>query len=346
MVRRTGRIYRGQVSNVEQQPGEIQCPGSAVVAEPKYEVLAPREVPLGGPRAMVVRRSLPNKDRRMVGAWCFVDFYGPADITGLDGMQFAPHPHIGLQTVSWLLSGEVLHRDSLGSRQLIRPGMLNLMTAGHGIAHSEESPAEHSATLHGIQLWVALPDAHRSMPPDFAHHADLPILFDAAGTITVILGELGDEVSPARTYTPIVGAEIALTGNGVLPVPLAPDFEHAVLALNPGVTVDGHSVEPGSLLYLGCGRREIRLGGDGPAKALLLGGVPFAENLVMWWNFVGRGHDEIVAARSDWEAGREAADPGSRFGVVRGYHAPPLPAPRLPNGELRPRARARDVETG
>lgn len=295
---------------------------------------------------MAVHRSLPNKDRRMVGAWCFVDFYGPADITGQDGMQFPPHPHIGLQTVSWLLSGEVLHRDSLGSRKLVRPGMLNLMTAGHGIAHSEESPTDHSAILHGIQLWVALPDGDRDVRPDFAHHADLPILFDAAGTITVIMGELGDAVSPARTYSPIVGAEVALSGAGALPVPVTPDFEHAVLALTPGVEVDGHRVEPGSLLYLGCGRDVVRLGGAGPAKALLLGGVPFEENLVMWWNFVGRSHEEIVTARADWEAGREAADPGGRFGVVHGYDGAPLPAPALPNGELRPRARARDLETG
>src|SRR3954447_4215017 len=129
------------MSNLEREPRETVCGGrSAAAVEPVREVLAGSAVALGGPRGMSVTRTLPNKSRRMVGAWCFVDFYGPDDISTLTGMQVAPHPHIGLQTVTWLVSGEVLHRDSVGSQQLVTAGQLNLMTAGHGIAHSEETP--------------------------------------------------------------------------------------------------------------------------------------------------------------------------------------------------------------
>src|SRR3954471_19771731 len=132
-------------------------------------------VALGGPRGLPVVRTLPHKQRRMVGAWCFLDAYGPHDLTGPPRMRTGPNPHIGLQTVSWLVEGEILHRDSLGSLQEIRPGELNLMTAGRGISHSEETPVEHGTFLQGVQLWVALPDADRGVAPAFAHHADLPV---------------------------------------------------------------------------------------------------------------------------------------------------------------------------
>src|SRR4051794_19430009 len=159
------------MSNLEREPRETVCGGrSAVAVEPVRELLAGATVALGGPRAMSVTRTLPNKSRRMVGAWCFVDFYGPDDISTSTGMQVAPHPHIGLQTVNRLVSGEVLHRDSVGSRQLVTPGQLNLMTAGNGISHSEESPPAHSPVLHGVQLWTALPNQHRHVRPHFEHH--------------------------------------------------------------------------------------------------------------------------------------------------------------------------------
>ncbi|GAA2775750.1 pirin family protein [Saccharopolyspora taberi] len=327
------------MSNVERDPAETVCGGAATIAEPEYELLEPREVPLGGPRAMLVGRTLPNRDRRMVGAWCFADFYGPADIAGQPGMQVPPHPHTGLQTVSWLLDGEVLHRDSLGSRALVRPGELNLMTAGRGIAHSEESPPEHPRWLHGAQLWVALPGDHRAVAPHFEQHRDLPRSSTADGTVTVLMGRVGDDESPAAAYTPIVGAEVSAADGRVLRLPLEPDFEHAVLALRDGLTVDGRPVATGTMLYLGRGRSAAEIGG--PGSGLLLGGLPFEERIVMWWNFVGRDHDEIARARADWEAARTAGDPGSRYGVVRGYDGPPLGAPALPGVELRPRGRTR-----
>jgi hypothetical protein len=334
-------VEAGPVSNVERDPAEVRCGGLATAAEPEYELLQPRTVPLGGPRAMLVSRTLPNRDRRMVGAWCFADFYGPADVAGAPGMQVPPHPHTGLQTVSWLLDGEVLHRDSLGNEQLVRPGELNLMTAGFGISHSEESPTGHGPVLHGVQLWVALPGDQRAAAPHFEHHGDLPVLSTADGAVTVLMGELAEAKSAARTYTPLVGAELSIAADRVLRLPVEAEFEHAVLAVSDGVSVDDRPLATGDMLYLGRGRREVSVRADRPARAVLLGGVPFEEQIVMWWNFVGRSHDEIAQARAEWERGRATAEPDGRFGVVHGYGAPALPAPELPNVELRARGRTR-----
>ena len=316
-------------------------------------LLEPREVPLGGPRALVVRRTLPHKEVRTIGAWCFVDHFGPAPVAQ-NGMHVPPHPHIGLQTVTWLYSGDVLHRDGLGSHQVIRPGQLNLMTAGRGIAHAEDSVLDavpvagaggyDPAVMHGLQLWVALPDGARHQVPHFEHHHDLPTADLGGAVATVVLGALGpvtiaDAVrSPAATYTPIVGADLAATGPGRTRVPLETAFEHGVLPVDGDVRVDGRTVPRGALLHLPPGRTSFDLDVDGPSRVFLLGGEPFAERLVMWWNFVGRAHDDIAAARADWEAGR--TDPGhpgaARFAPV-GHPAPALPAPGLPTTRLLPR---------
>ncbi|MEV4414326.1 pirin family protein [Catellatospora sp. NPDC049609] len=319
------------MSNVEAAPVETACGHEQVPEGPTHELMPGREVVLGGPRGMAVSRTLPHKERRMVGAWCFVDQYGPAE----HDMRVAPHPHTGLQTVTWLVAGEVLHRDSIGSEALIRPGQLNIMTAGHGIAHSEESPAGRTGPLHGVQLWVALPEQARSVAPAFAHHADLPVLTRAGAVLTVLLGELDGAVSPATAYTPIMGAEAALDGGARLTLPLRSDFEYAALVLDGAARVDGVPLAPGTLLYLGRERTSLDLATDAPARVLLLGGEPFDEEIVMWWNFVGRSHDDVAAAREQWMAG----DP--RFGEVTGYDGAPLPAPVLPNAQLKPRGRRR-----
>jgi quercetin 2,3-dioxygenase len=317
------------VSNLQPDP----VVGSAAPTGPgEVEILEGAEVALGGPRGMTVTRTLPNKRRRMVGAWCFLDAYGPDDLTGSPGMRVGPHPHIGLQTVSWLVAGEVLHRDSLGNEQLIRPGELNLMTAGRGISHSEETPADHSGVLGGVQLWVALPDSHRDVPPAFTHHADLPVLDLPGLTATVLMGELAGAESDAACYTPLVGAEITLSGPATLPV--RPGFEYAVLALDGVATVDGTTIPEGPLLYLGEGRSELRFETPAGARLMLLGGEPFAERLVMWWNFVARDHDEIVVAREEWAH-------GSGFGEVRGYDGPAIPAPPMPISRLVAKGRLR-----
>ena len=322
------------MSNLERKPQEMACGGRAAVAvEPVRQLLDGRPVALGGPRAMSVIRTLPNRGRRMVGAWCFIDYYGPDDITRSAGMQVAPHPHTGLQTVSWLVAGEVLHRDSVGSRQLVMPGQLNLMTAGHGISHSEESPADHSPVLHGVQLWTALPNRDRRVRPHFEHHPNLPVLTDTGVTVRVIVGELGEATSPAVVYSPLVGAEAVLEPGADTRVPLQSSWEYAALTLAGSVDVDGMALDPGPLLYLGSGRSDLPLRADTTGRLLLIGGEPFEEHILMWWNFVGRDHDDIATAREQWMR----TDP--RFGTVRGYPGDRLPAPALPTVRLKPRGR-------
>lgn len=321
------------MSDLDRSPALTRVGGrTGVAARPVHEVFAGREVVLG--ESTRVRRLLPNLGRRLVGAWCFVDHYGPDDIAIGPGMQVPPHPHMGLQTVSWLLDGEVHHRDSLGSDQLIRPADLGLMTSGQAIAHAEQSPADHPARLHGVQLWVALPDADRGVTPAWAHHDALPVITDSGMATTVIMGSLAGAVSPGHVYSPLVGADIALEPGAEALLPLEPDFEHAVLAMSGALEVDGVHVAPGAMLYLGCGRRDLRLRSGPGARALLLGGEPFDEQIVMWWNFVARSSEEIADARAAW------AD-GDRFGVVTGYDGDPLPAPPLPPGRLKPGGRTR-----
>lgn len=321
------------MSNLDRQASLSACGGRGfVVAEPVRELLTPRHVRLG--ESTEVRRLLPNLGRRMVGAWAFVDHYGPDDIADEPGMQVPPHPHMGLQTVSWLHEGEVLHRDSLGSLETIRPRELGLMTSGRAISHSEESPRPHAALLHGAQLWVALPDAHRKVEPHFQHHTDLPEVTAPGLTATVILGALDGATSPGTAYTPIVGADLALNSGAEARLPLDPDFEYAVLSMSGEAEVDSVPVLPGSMLYLGCGRTELPLRAKSDAGLMLLGGEPFEEEIVMWWNFVGRSQDEIRQAREDWMN-------GDRFGTVRGYDGAPLPAPALPAVPLKPRGRVR-----
>ena len=329
------------MSNILAEPGVEVCAGRPE-AGPVRELLPARAVPLG--ESTVVRRLLPTMGRRMVGAWCFVDHYGPDDIAREPGMQVPPHPHTGLQTVSWLLDGEVHHRDSLGSDALIRPGELALMTAGAAIAHSEQSPDPHAPWLHGAQLWVALPEAERHRAPSFAHHTALPVLAEGGLRATLLLGELGGERSPGVVHTPLVGVDVDLAAGADGAVPLEPDFEHAVLTVSGAPEVDGGPLAPGSLCYLGTGRSELRLRASAPSRLLLLGGLPFDEQIVMWWNFVARTHDEIAASRAAWQAelgGPEGSAAPGRFGSVPGFDGPALAAPALPAGPLRPRGRVR-----
>jgi redox-sensitive bicupin YhaK (pirin superfamily) len=319
------------VSNLEARPAETECHGDAAGAA---ETLAPREVPLGGPRAMTVRRTLPHRDRRMVGAWCFVDHYGPDSVHD-GGMFVPPHPHTGLQTVSWLLSGEVLHHDSLGSEQVIRPGQLNLMTAGRGIAHAEVTPPASTERLHGVQLWVALPSSSRDTAATFEHHAELPTVGLPGGVATVIVGDFAGVRSAATTFTDLLGVELALGAGADVEVPVRPDHEHALLALDEDVTIGEAAVSHGALHYLPPGPNEIRVRALRASRVLLLGGLPFEETVVMWWNFLGTDHDSIAAARADWQSS------SPRFGEVPGYDSR-LAAPALPGTRLKARGRQRN----
>ncbi|TXC95086.1 pirin family protein [Streptomyces sp. ISID311] len=319
------------MSNLDLRPAPSLCGGTARTG-PVRDVQPGKQVPLG--ESTVVRRLLPNFGRRMVGAWCFVDHYGPDDIVGEPGMQVPPHPHMGLQTVSWLRQGEVLHRDSLGSLQTVRPRELGLMTSGRAIAHSEESPHGHGPFLHGAQLWVALPGEHRDTAPAFEHHTDLPVIDGGGLSATVLLGELDGATSPGTTYSPLVGADLTLAAGTDTRLPVDPDFEYAALTIAGESEVDGVRLGPGALLYLGCGRSELPLRSDADSSLMLLGGEPFEEQIVMWWNFVGRSQEDIEEARSAWMS-------GSRFGTVHGYDGDRLPAPALPPVPLKPRGRAR-----
>lgn len=321
------------MSNLDRSPTETVCGGLAdVAAHPVAEVFQGKEVLMG--ESTMVRRLLPNLGRRLVGAWCFVDHYGPDDIDKEPGMGVPPHPHIGLQTVSWLLEGEIRHRDSLGSDVEFHPGELGLMTAGRAISHAEHTPAKHSHLLHGVQLWVALPDHARHTDPQWAKHDDLPVLAERGMKATVFMGELAGARSPGTAYTPIVGAGVDLVSGKTARLPLERDFEHAVLVMSGVADVEGTQIGTGSMLYLGTHRDELSIHAEEDTRLMLLGGEPFEEQIVMWWNFVGRSHDEIAQARAEYMG-------GTGFGVVSAYEGDKLPAPPLPPGQLKPGGRVR-----
>jgi quercetin 2,3-dioxygenase len=280
---------------------DVDPSGSIDPAAAPTTVITPtRETEVGGLR---VRRALPRRERRTVGAWCFVDHAGPAQVSETATFDVAPHPHVGLQTVTWLLAGEIVHHDSLGSEQVIRPGQLNLMTAGNGVAHSEEHTGTYRGDLHAVQLWVAQPGATREGVAAFEHHPELPKLALGPGSIaTVLVGELGDGASPARRDTDHAGVDLDLRP-GRTPVPLRPDCEYALVVLAGAVLIDDdgdRGLEPGHLAYLGTGRHEVQLTSREGARALLLGGAPFPEPILMWWNFVARTEQEISEAHRDW----------------------------------------------
>jgi hypothetical protein len=294
---------------------------------------------------MRVRRTLPQRERSLVGAWCFADHYGPDEVDDTGGMVVPPHPHTGLQTVSWLFAGEIEHRDSAGNHALVRPGELNLMTGGRGVSHSEVSTAG-TTTLHGVQLWVALPDDAREAPADFEHYAP-PVLTGPGWQASVFLGTALGHTSPVRTATPLLGAELLLEPGTTLDLDVDDGFEHGVLLDSGSVVVAGRQVKPAELAYVEHGRSALRVEAVESSRLVLLGGPPFGEQIVMWWNFVGRTHDDVVRAREEWQAqitrdgsvvtdGQDVAD--GRFGIVVGDHLAPIPAPPMPTARLKPRA--------
>jgi redox-sensitive bicupin YhaK (pirin superfamily) len=286
---------------------------------------------------MTVRRSLPQRERSLIGAWCFVDHYGPDDVSVSGGMALPGHPHTGLQTVSWLFSGEIEHRDTTGAHALVRPGEINLMTAGSGIAHSEYStPA--TTVLHGAQLWVALPQRHRLVDRRFDHYAAPQFDVDGAA-MRVFLGSLFGQGSPLPTFTPLTGAEVVLPAGASLEIPVPGDHEHGLLCDTGTLTVGPATAGRGEILFQPAGAASIvvRAGEHAPARFLVLGGEPFGEQIVMWWNFVGGSHDDVVAFREDWQRQRTAPSTPGRYGRFPGVWASTLPAPELPNVRLRSR---------
>jgi redox-sensitive bicupin YhaK (pirin superfamily) len=286
---------------------------------PSLESFPNKDVNLG---KLQVTRVLPIRDRRMIGPWCFLDRFGPLTFAGETPMDVAPHPHIGLQTVTWLFDGEVLHDDSLGSEAVGRPGGVNVMTAGDGIAHAEQTPRSNSGRLNGAQLWVALPEATRRTQASFAAIERVPEVESPDGIIKVFSGAMGTARSSAPHFSDLVGAEVAIHAGHDLDIGLDPGFEHGILLVDGDCSIDGQPIEPRRLYYLGTKRDSVCFATRAGGRVLFIGGPPFPEAILMWWNFVARTPEEIAVAREDWQAGR-------RFGDVHAYRGPRLEAPDL-----------------
>ena len=285
----------------------------------RLEPYVGREVKLGD---LAILRALPVKGRRMIGPWCFLDRFGPLTFKAGMPMDVAPHPHIGLQTVTWLLDGEVLHDDSLSQEAVLRPGGVNVMTSGGAIAHAERTPDDNSGRLNGVQLWTALPESHRNGPASFQHLSEVPALAFPGGIARIFSGSLGSILSPVLHYSELVGADVEVHRAQSVTIPLRPSHEHAVLILSGDCTLGGQTIEPGTLYYLGTQRSELTIASREGARVLLIGGLPFPETILMWWNFVARTPEEIRSARDDWEAHR-------RFGDVPAYRGARIPAPEI-----------------
>lgn len=297
----------------------LECPK----VDGRYQIqrVTPRTADVGG---IPVNRILPRRQRRTIGAWCFLDHAGPSHFPeDAPGFRVGPHPHIGLQTFTWMIEGEVLHRDSLGSEQVIRPGQVNLMTAGRGIAHTEEATGLEPV-LHAAQLWIALPDAHKNTEPRFDHYPNLPRWQEAGIDATLLVGEYAGQKAPTLSYSPLVAVEYRTNPATDLTLTLDPGFEYGVVALEGGLTVEGDVFATNELAYIGGGRNTVSVSLSTDTRLLLLGGEPLGEEILIWWNFVGHSREEIAQAQAEWESGSD------RFGPVPGYDGDPLQAPPLP----------------
>ncbi len=260
-----------------------------------------------------VRRALPARERSMIGPFIFVDQFGPAQLNIGRGMDVRPHPHINLATVTWLFEGAIDHRDSLGSFSTIRPGQVNLMTAGKGIVHSERSPEQDRQTgprLYGMQTWLALPDGREEIDPAFEAVTDLPVIADKGARATVVMGTLWGERAPVTTYAQTIYAEIMLESQGSIPIEVSAD-ERAVMLVGGAASVDGIALDLYTLTVLEPGR-SMTLNSDQGGRIILLGGEAFATKRHVWWNFVSSSRDRIEQAKQDWREQRFPAVPGDR----------------------------------
>ena len=271
-----------------------------------------------------IRRALPHADRRMIGPWCFLDHAGPVQFGPESGLHVGAHPHIGLQTFTWMIEGEVVHRDSLGNEQTIRPGQVNLMTAGRGVAHTEDS-AQDGTRLHAAQLWIALPESERHRAPGFENYPALPQTKLGDFSATVLAGSSLGLTAPTRVFSPMMGLDLVSQGAATTSLPLDDHFEHGVLVLRGKAQVQGEVLEPGELLYFPPGTPALDLACDAETQLLVVGGAPFGEDILLWWNFVARTQAELATALAQWQAG------DGHFGTVKsGSTAARLKAPALP----------------
>jgi quercetin 2,3-dioxygenase len=272
---------------------------------------------------MEIARALPTKERRMVGAWCFLDHVGPIEFAPNAGLHVGAHPHTRLQTFTWMIEGELLHRDSLGYEQVVRAGQVNLMTAGYGISHTEDSVRDGEG-LHAAQLWIALPDDVADQAPAFDHYAQVP-QWQAQGCVwSLMAGSYGDYVAPTKLYSPLLGLEVVSAQVGHLDLDLQADFEYGLLALTGGFEVEGELFGKDELAYLSPGRIALDVQLQPNTRLFVIGGVPFKEPVTIWWNFLGQDLESIRGYRAQWAAG------DARFGSVKEGEDRRLVAPQLP----------------
>lgn len=343
------------MTNPEIKPAEYEC---AFVGDPSLiDIITARDVPLGGPRAMTVRRTLPQRKRSLIGPWCFLDHYGPDDVAATGGMAVPRHPHTGLATVTLLFEGTIEHIDTSGFANIVRPSEVNLMIAGSGISHSEFS-TDDTSVLHGVQLWYALPDAVRGSQPGSQHYVAQPVAVPG-GTVLTYIGSLAGVTSPIDTRVEAMAAQVVIDPGQTVTLDVDPRFEHGILLDSGQLTIHisgcDQSVGRDELAYIPPGSTSIALtAGDSPTRIIAIGGPPFEERIVMWWNFVGRSHDEIVEYRRAWQSEIGAPDGDAqiperwfdgaaspRFGVFPAGRPDPLPAPALPNVRIKPRTQQR-----
>ena len=279
-------------------------------------------------KGTVIKRALPSRQKRMIGAWCFLDHAGPVTFPQGDGLDVGPHPHTGLQTFTWMIEGTMMHTDSLGTKQLIRPYQVNLMTAGHGISHTEVAP-DTETKMHAAQLWIALPDDKLNMPPQFDHYPVLPTTQQDQVEFTVLVGEFMGQSSPVAVHTPLVGIDMTAQADAKTRIPLNPKFEYGFMALEGTASINGHELNEDNMVVLEPGLTQVKIDLHAGGRVLLLGGEPFESPILLWWNFVGRTQEELNIAREQW------INQDERFGSIPDYDGPRLEAPAFPD-KMRP----------
>ncbi|WP_335955353.1 pirin family protein [Acinetobacter guillouiae] len=275
-------------------------------------------------KGTVIKRALPSRQKRMIGAWCFLDHAGPVVFPQGDGLDVGPHPHIGLQTFTWMIEGTMMHTDSIGSKQMIRPKQVNLMTAGYGISHTEVAP-DTETRMHAAQLWIALPDDKINMAPQFDHYPELPIVEQDHIEFTVLVGEFMNTKSPVKVHTELVGIDFFAKESTKTRIPLNPHFEYGFMALEGEATVNGHDLNSDNMVVIEPGISQIEVELPKGSRLLLIGGEPFESPILLWWNLVGRTQEELKTATEQW------ANQDARFGTIPDYDGPRLEAPAFPD---------------
>lgn len=292
-------------------PGKDPLPGDAFACDAIENLIIPRTSDIGG---FQVRRALPTRQRRLVGPFIFFDRMGPAILRPDEALDVKPHPHIGLSTVTYLFDGEIRHLDSLGTEKVIRPGDINLMTAGRGIVHSERTPDNlrgHPLAMSGLQTWLALPDEKEEMNPEFTHteKGDMPVIDDGGVSGRVVIGSFEGLKSPVKVFTDTLYADISLQPGSKFPFGAAHE-ERAVYVLSGEVVIAGDRFAPDQLLVFRPGDAITLEGGEQGCHLMLFGGAALNSKRYIWWNFVSSSKERIEKAKEEWRTGRFDIVPG------------------------------------